>query len=99
MIYCEVPEDMECYYGSRADVVLLMLVPLYGTKQASNCFYKKLNDETTTQGYKRSKADPCLFYAWIDDQLVIFMSWVDDLLAIGTQKALDSFEADIKRSF
>ena len=76
-----------------------MQVPLYGTKRASNCFYKKLNKETTTKGYSWSKADPCLFFVWISGELLIFVSWVDDSLAVGTPAALESFEVDIKRSF
>jgi hypothetical protein len=39
-MYMEVPDGMEQYYGSRKDVVLRMLVPIYGTKQAAECFYK-----------------------------------------------------------
>jgi hypothetical protein len=35
VIYCEVPDGMEEFYGTRASTVLLMQVPLYGTKQAS----------------------------------------------------------------
>jgi hypothetical protein len=33
VIYCEVPDGMEEFYGTRASTVLRMLVPLYGTKQ------------------------------------------------------------------
>jgi hypothetical protein len=98
-MYCDVPDGMERFYGARSDVVLLMQVPLYGTKQASNCFYKKLNKETTTKGYSRSKADPCLFFIRTSGELLIFVSWVDDLLAVGTPKSLELFEVDIKRSF
>jgi hypothetical protein len=31
-MYMEVPDGMEQYYGSRKDVVLRMLVLIYGTK-------------------------------------------------------------------
>jgi hypothetical protein len=47
-LHCKVPDGMECFYGSLSDIMILMQVPLYGTKQAFNCFYKKLTKETTT---------------------------------------------------
>ena len=36
-MYMEVPDGMERFYGLRKDVVLKMLVPIYGTKQAAEC--------------------------------------------------------------
>ena len=40
VIYMEVPEGWEEYYDE--DTVLLLNVPIYGTKQGAACFYKKL---------------------------------------------------------
>ena len=73
-MYCEIPNGMECVYRAWSDVVLLMQVPLYGTKEASNCFYKKLNKDMSTKCYSWSKADPCLFFVWINGKLLIFLS-------------------------
>ena len=62
-----VPDRMERFYGSRKDVVLQLNVPIYGTKQAASCFYKQLVKRTADCGYKRSKADPCLYFVWKND--------------------------------
>jgi hypothetical protein len=40
------------YYGSRKDVVLSMKVPIYGTKQAAECFYKELVKKSKEKGYE-----------------------------------------------
>ena len=52
--------------------------------------------------YSRSKADPCLYYAWTENGLVIWLSWVDDCLICGTYEAvqiakkqmMDRFDCD-----
>ena len=38
VLHMEVLDGMTQYYGDRADTVLLLNVPLYGTKQAAHCF-------------------------------------------------------------
>jgi hypothetical protein len=52
--------------------------------------------------YKRSKADPCLYYAWTALGLVLWISWVDDCLTVGSKEAakqakqqmMDHFDCD-----
>lgn len=99
VMYCEVPDGMEPFYGSRHDTVLLMNVPIYGTKQAANCFYETLVKSLKENSYDRSKADPCLYFMWREGRLVIFASWVDDLFACGEPLDLDYFERDLKNAF
>jgi hypothetical protein len=50
-MYIEVPDGMEEYFGSKRDTVCEMLVPLYGTKQAAECFYKTLKKKVEKLGY------------------------------------------------
>jgi hypothetical protein len=33
--------------------------------------------------YRRSKADPCLYFDWNGNGLVVWISWVDDCLVCG----------------
>eukprot|EP00956_Cyclotella_meneghiniana_P028466 scaffold66266_cov46-Cyclotella_meneghiniana.AAC.1 len=70
-MYADVPDGMEQFYGSRKDVVLQLLVPIYGTKQAANCFYETFVEKAVRNSdvYQCSKAEPCLYYAWIDGRL------------------------------
>ena len=95
-MYIEVPDGMEEYLGSKRDTVCEMLVPLYGTKQAAECFYKTLKKKVEKLGYSRSKADFTLFYRWVDGRLLVFATWVDDLLVCGEDCDLDAFEREIK---
>ena len=45
-------------------------------------------------GMQRSHADPCLYFAWTEDGLVIWVSWIDDYLVVGSDKAV----AKVKRA-
>ena len=60
-----------------------MNVPLYGTKQAAYSFFKMFVRHTKKMTYKQSKADPCLYFSWVDNVLVVFVSWVDDVMVLG----------------
>jgi hypothetical protein len=95
-MYIEVPYGMEEYLGSKQDTVCEMLVPLYGTKQAAECFYKTLKKKVEKLGYSRSKADFTLFYRWFVGRLLVFATWVDDLLVCGEDRDIDAFERDIR---
>lgn len=99
VIYIEVPDGMEEFYGSRSENVLLLNVPIYGTKQAAHCFYKTLVKRTSERGYQRSKADPCLHFVWHNDKLGLMVSWVDDLLVLGEEESVQMIEDDLDKSF
>jgi hypothetical protein len=38
--------------------------------------------------YRRSKADPCLYFDWTRDGLIVWISWVDDCLVAGKKKGV-----------
>ena len=61
-LYIGIPNEFEEWYDD--DKVLLMNIPLYGTNQVANCFYKMLVKRMTNKDYKRSNADPYLFYIY-----------------------------------
>ena len=53
-------------------------------------------------GYDRSKAEPCLYFAWTMLGLVLWVSWVDDCFVVGNKDAvikakkemMDRFDCD-----
>ena len=38
--------------------------------------------------YRRSKADPCLYFDWTKVGLVVWISWVDDCLVAGKKEGV-----------
>ena len=99
VMYIEVPDGMEEFYGRREDVVLLLNAPIYGTKQAAFCFYKTLVGKIKDSKYERSKADPCLYYRWKNGRLALMVSWVDDIMALGHPEDVKQIEEDLKNAF
>ena len=99
VIYSEVPDGMEECYGLKSDWVLLMNVPVYGTKQASACFYKALVRKNKDRGYQCSMADTTLYFIVRDGRLSCFVSWVDDMIIFGEAQDVALIEADLMKSF
>ena len=97
VLYMKVPDGFEEYY--EPDEVLRMNVPIYGTKQASQCFYRTFKNGVKTKGYQRSKADPCMFFRWKDGRLVLFLVWIDDIVIFGTPADVKEVEENIKKIF
>ena len=67
----KVPQGFEKYYDKN--VVLLLLMAIYGTKQAAMAFWKVLLKCMKHMGYKRSGTDPCLYYKGSVDGLVVWL--------------------------
>jgi hypothetical protein len=98
-LYIEIPDGFEKFYGPKGENVLRMNVPMYGTKQAGNCFYKALVKGVKGKKYLRSNADPCLYFIWRDGRLSLMVSWVDDLLCLGSPDDVKQIELDMKAVF
>lgn len=86
-MYIEIPQGFEQYYDD--DEVLQLLRTMYGCKQAAMAYYRELIKVNTEIGLKKSSADPCLFYKWVDGKLTVNTSWVDDLLYGGNEQSVD----------
>jgi hypothetical protein len=96
-LYIEVPDGFHEWY--EGDVVLRMNVPLYGTKQAAYCFFKTFASRIKNLTYKQSKADPCLYFAWIGGEMVVFVAWVDDVMVLGPPSLVEQVQRDLEKSF
>lgn len=92
-----VPKGFEQYYPT--DTVLRLLKTLYGTKQKTIEFWKKLCLVLRHIFFTRSKADACLHFQWNVLGLVLSPSWVDDMFIcgpnVGVQKAKQEFTAHL----
>jgi hypothetical protein len=49
--------------------------------------------------YKQSKADPCLYFAWIGGEMVLFVAWVDDGMVLGPPSLVEQVQRDLEKSF
>ncbi len=96
-MYTEVPDGSEEYYSG--DIVLCMNVLLYGTKQAAYCFFKTLKKHVKNMTYEQSQADPCLYFAWCDNMLVILVAWVYDVMILRPPNMVEWAQRDLEKAF
>ena len=93
-IYMKVPKGFERFYSS--DVLLYLRKTLYGVKNAAKAFWQLLLGIMHSMGYKRNRADPCLYYKWDNTMgLIMWISFIDDMLVVCNKKYMD----DVKQKF
>jgi len=92
-IYIAVPQGFEKYY--KPTDVLLLERTMYGTRQAANAFWKQLLLCLEDMNFKRSEADPCLY--WKENIFII--SWIDDLLIVGPSAGVQATKNEFAKRF
>ena len=93
-IYMKVPKGFERFYSS--DVLLYLRKTLYSVKNAAKAFWRLLLGIMNSMGYKRNRADPCLYYKWDSTVgLIMWISFIDDMLVVCNEKYMD----DVKQKF
>jgi hypothetical protein len=86
ILYMEIPEGFEQYYP--AGFIWLLLGTIYGLKQAAVAFWKQLILAFASMNYRRSKVNPCMYFDWTRDELIVWISWVDNCLVAGKKKGV-----------
>lgn len=82
-IYMEQPEG--CIDRSKRDYVCKLLKAIYGLKQASRQWYKKVDDFLIGElGFTPTRSDPCLYILIVENKMLLIALYVDDLLIAGT---------------
>lgn len=82
-------------------MVYLLHKSLYGLKQASRNWYKRINGYLIEYGLKPSDADPCLYTMVKDDGTVLLvLLYVDDLAIVGSGlEVVTKFKTAIAKEF
>ena len=96
-VIMEVPQGFQKFYPGN--VVLLLVRTLYGLKQAAIQYWREMNKAFKYLGYKRSKADPCMQFKWINGKLIIWLLWVDDCLIAGPKEQVLKAKENMKQLF
>jgi hypothetical protein len=96
-IYIKIPLGFEEFYDDHT--VLLQKKCLYGLKQAAMAFYMKLLAAASKIGLKRSSANPCLYYKWEGERLVIMISWINDNMIFGPSDLALKLKSNLIKQF
>ena len=98
VIFTEIPQGFEPWYNP-AVWMLKLLKTVYGLKQAAIMFWRELLKAMMYMKFKRSDTDPCLYYKWTENGLLVWLSWVDDCLCIGPKVEVMSSNTDLTNLF
>ncbi len=96
-VYIKTPLGFKEFYDRNT--VLLLKKTLYGLKQAAMAFYRMLLAATANIGLKRSTADPCLYYKWVEGRQVIMISWINDNMILGPNNLVMQIKNDLMKQF
>ncbi len=96
-IYIKIPLGFEEFYDD--DAVLLLKKCLYGLKKVAMAFYRKLLAAASKIGVKCSSADPCLYYRWEGERLVIMISWIDNNMIVGPSDLVLKLKSNLMEQF
>ena len=73
---------------------------LYGLKQAGKKWYNSLSRSLADIGFQKSEADPAVFYAHVDNDIIVLAIHVDDCTITGSSESLQNqFKARIGEKF
>ena len=87
-----VPDGLEEHY--EKNVLLKLLAPIYGLRNASMAFNKKLKRCMNEIGCERSLADPCSYFACAS-RLMIWLTWIDNCLNCDKQEDVKHFKDEL----
>jgi hypothetical protein len=72
---------------------------LYGLKYAPRAWYSKINGYLQSMGFKKSEADPNLYFILVGEDPLIFVLYVDDLFLIGAEDLIARYKVDLDSEF
>ena len=97
-IYMEQPPNHEV--ADRSQYVVKLRKSLYGLKQAGKKWYDTLCDSLASVGFRRSMADPAVFYVHDGNDVVILFIHVDDTTVTGSSSRLiEEYEQRVGKIF
>jgi hypothetical protein len=81
LIFMKIPNGYQKFYPLY--VMLKLLRTLYGLAQSAIQFWRECRMAMDGMNMAKNAVDPCLFYQWIDRQLIVILLWVDDFAIFG----------------
>ena len=62
-------------------------------------FWQELLKCMKSMDMSRSNGDPCLYFNWTNDHLVLIASWIDDNLIVGDEKSVSETKNKLIKRF
>lgn len=84
-IYMQKPDGFKCSNDDKFKVLKLKKA-IYGLKQSSRAWHKKVDSTMLAIGYKKSKLEPCLYTKFVNGSRTIVTLYVDDFFIFSNDK-------------
>lgn len=84
-IYMQKPDGFECSNDDKSKVLKLKKA-IYGLKQSSRAWHKKVDSTMVANGYKKCKLEPCLYTKIVNGLRTIVTLYVDDFFIFSNDK-------------
>ena len=94
-VYLEQPLEFAKQESDGEKLVCRLNKSIYGLKQATNNWYKGLENFLQRQGFTRSRNDHCLFARAETEGNAIILVWIDDIIVASRSMTLIS---DVKKA-
>lgn len=95
-IYMNQPEG----FMDGSNKVCCLKKAIYGLKQASRVWNKKLDSVLIGLGFKRSEVDQCIYFKIVGEKMLMIAVYVDDLLIFSNCKQLkDDLKINLQKQF
>ena len=93
----ELPTEGLTEEDKKRDVVGILNMSLYGTRDAATNWQKEVAKEMTTWGFERGKYNPCLYrHKGLD---IITLIHGDDFVSVGTRESIHQFKENLASRF
>jgi hypothetical protein len=79
--------------------MLKLLHTLYGLAQSAVQFWRECRMAMDVMNMAKNAVDPCLFYQWIDKQLIVILLWVDDFAIFGPDELVPGIKNELLSLF
>ena len=96
-VYIEQPEGFEVH-GKETHVCRLKKA-LYGLKQAPRAWYSRIDTYLQQLGFRKSEADPNLYFIVVGEEPLILVLYVDDLVITGAERLIEGCKRDLASEF
>ncbi|XP_062118465.1 uncharacterized mitochondrial protein AtMg00810-like [Humulus lupulus] len=101
-VYMQLPPGLTLPSSLSTDsnLVCKLHKSIYGLRQSSRQWYKKLFEALLQEGFKQSQADYTLFTRGTNDQFIALLVYVDDIVLTGPNLAtLHQLQASLHQKF
>jgi hypothetical protein len=96
-IFMKIPDGFQNFYPSY--VMLKLLRTLYGIAQSAIQFWRECRMAMDAMNMAKNAVNPCLFYQWVDGQLIVILLWVDDFLILGPDELVPGIKDELLSLF